>query len=156
MLGREYSFLPGVRGSCSAQAPWGALGTGRLQPHSPFLQEARGGHHHLTFPVGETESEHLLSSFPRGKRSRGAAGLRGRQPMAHCKTTHLSSRLSSGTSGTPLTPRTLEEERGVVRKTQHTPLGLEPQASPTPALTVGPRSPRGPDFPDRPWWEGSR
>lgn len=85
MLGREYSCLPGVRGSCFAQAPWGALGTGRLQPHSPFLQEARGGHHHLMFPVGETESEHLLSSFPRGKRSCGAAGLRGKQPMEHCQ-----------------------------------------------------------------------
>lgn len=38
------------------------------------------------------------------------------------------------------------------------PLDLEPQVSPaltaallSPALTVGPRSPRGPDFPDRPW-----
>lgn len=40
------------------------------------------------------------------------------------KTTNLSSRLPSGTSGTPLTSWTLEEKRGVVRNPQYTPLDL--------------------------------
>lgn len=42
MLGREYSFLPGVRGSCSAQAPWGALGTGDSSHTHPFSRRPVG------------------------------------------------------------------------------------------------------------------
>lgn len=66
-VGSEHRAPSGVRGSCPTQAPgeqWGGLGARRLQPHSPFLQGAHGGHHHLTFPAGETESEEPLSSFP--------------------------------------------------------------------------------------------
>lgn len=55
-------------------APWGELGTRRLQQHLPFLRGVHEGHHHLMFPVEETESEEVLSSFPEVRGVGGEAG----------------------------------------------------------------------------------
>lgn len=99
------------------------------------------------FPVGETESERsCFQASLRPEELRGAG-------LGSAKTTNLGSRLPSGASGSPLTPWTLEGREGSGQKNpKAAPLDLERLVSP-PALTVGPRSPRGPGFPERPWGE---
>lgn len=126
MLGRQGAARSGSPGSMGPDTP----ATLTLSPGGPW------GPSPPDVPWGETELEGLRG-WAKGQATDGALGA-----------THLSSRLPSGASGPPLTPWTLEEGEAL-SENQGTALDPEPHVSP--ALTVGPRSPRGPDFPDRPW-----
>lgn len=152
MLGRGHSFFPGVTGSCSKWLPgesWGQEDSSSTYPFSGGPMRA------ITTRCSlwrKQSQRRCFLAFPRSEELVGR-WAKGQMAKSPAKTTNLSSRLPSGTSGTPLTSWTLEEKRGVVRNPQYTPLDLKIQVSLPTALTVGPRSPRGPDFPDRPCWQ---
>lgn len=93
------------------------MGDRAFKPYSPSLRVARGDHHHLMFPAG-VNRQGVRWTFTRhcpredsgwGGNTQGPASGDGH---SHTESAHLSTRLSSGTSRSPLTPWALGRQKG--------------------------------------------
>lgn len=101
----------------------GSTGSGRMnmgdrasKPHSPSLRVARGDHHHLMFPVGVNRQGvrwTFIRHCPKEDSGQGgnAQGPASGDGHSRIESTHLSARLPSGTSRSPLTPRALGRQK---------------------------------------------